>query len=129
MFAAGGAVYLYRSYGIHTCMNIVTGPAGEAQAVLIRALEPTIGLELMARRRRTASPRLLASGPGRVGQALGLTVAMSGQKLNTGTLELRPPSSPIDPAEIVATTRIGIKVATENPWRFYLASNLHVSRP
>lgn len=129
MFAAGGTIYIYRSYGIHTCMNIVTGPPGQAQAVLIRALEPTIGLELMASRRGATNPRLLTSGPGRVGQALGLSINMSGQTLNTENLELRPPTVPVDPAHIVATTRIGIKVATENPWRFYLAGSSYISRP
>lgn len=120
MFAAGSTIYLYRSYGIHTCLNIVTGPAGEAQAVLIRALEPTIGLDLMAQRRGLANPRLLTSGPGRLGQALGLILAMNGTRLGSNGLELRPPSTPVNTAAIIATPRIGIRVAVDRPWRFCL---------
>ena len=128
MFEAGGTIYVYLSYGLHTCLNIVTGPAGKAQAVLIRALEPTQGLAAMAARRRTTTERLLASGPGRVGQALGLTLALSGQQLGQ-TLELRPPRTAL-PAKLVAKgPRVGIRLATDRPWRFWLAGNRFVSGP
>jgi DNA-3-methyladenine glycosylase len=103
MFEAGGAIYVYLSYGIHTCLNLVTGPAGEAQALLIRALEPTRGLDVMATRRHlpwplsSADHRRLARGPGSLGQALGITRALSGTHLGE-VLELRPPQTPLDPA-------------------------------
>jgi DNA-3-methyladenine glycosylase len=127
MFAGGGTIYIYLSYGLHTCLNIVTGPAGKAQAVLIRALEPTTGLGLMARRRGTDKPRLLTSGPGRVGQALGLNLTQSGQPLGQ-TLELRHPAAPLDPALIMSGPRIGIRQAVDRPWRFWLMNNPHISR-
>jgi DNA-3-methyladenine glycosylase len=127
MFEAGGAIYLYLSYGLHTCLNLVTGPAGQAQAVLIRALEPTSGLELMRARRRQTNSRLLTSGPGRVGQALGLSVALSGQRLGQ-SLELRPPAAPVPATAIASGPRIGITSAVGQPWRFWLADSLYVSK-
>lgn len=128
MFELGGTVYVYQSYGIHTCLNLVTGPKGEASAVLIRALEPTRGLEGMASRRQTTNPRRLASGPGNVGQALGISLKLSGTHLG-GALDLRPPAAPITPDQIATSPRIGIKRAIEHPWRFYLAGNHFVSGP
>jgi len=127
MFEAGGHVYVYLSYGIHTCMNIVTGQAGEGQAILLRAIEPTVGLEVMARRRGTTDPRNLASGPGKLTQALGVGLALSGTQLGK-TLFLRPPANPHDPALVVTGPRVGITRALHHPWRFYLRNNPHVSR-
>jgi DNA-3-methyladenine glycosylase len=132
MFEAGGAIYVYLSYGIHTCLNLVTGPAGEAQALLIRALEPTRGLDVMATRRHlpwplsSADHRRLARGPGSLGQALGITRALSGTHLGE-VLELRPPQTPLDPAALTAGPRIGISQAVSHPWRFYLTGNPFVS--
>jgi DNA-3-methyladenine glycosylase len=126
MFEAGGAVYVYLSYGIHSCLNIVTGPAGEAQALLIRALEPTRGLDTMATRRGTTNLRHLTRGPGSLGQALGITRDLSGTHLGE-ILELRPPETPIDPAAITAGPRIGISQAKDHPWRFYLTGSPFVS--
>ena len=91
MFERGGAIYVYLSYGINYCVNIVTGPAGEASAVLIRALEPNTGLEIMARRRHTSDPLRLASGPGKLTHALGIGLGLSGSRLGE-TLALRPPN-------------------------------------
>ena len=126
MFLAGGAVYTYRSYGIHTCVNIVTGPAGVAQAILIRALEPTIGLDIMASRRSLTNPRLLTSGPGRLGQALGITLADSGTQLGS-VFALRPSTTQIEPKNIIAGPRIGITRAKDHPWRFMLTGSQFVS--
>lgn len=126
MFEVGGTIYIYRSYGIHFCLNLVTGPAGEAQAVLIRALEPTRGLDLMAARRRTTDPHRLTRGPGSLGQALGITLALSGAQLGN-TLELRPPATPLALGQITAGPRIGISQAKDHPWRFYLTGSLFVS--
>ena len=92
MFERGGAIYVYFSYGVHTCVNIVTGPAGEAGAVLIRALEPTAGLDTMAGRRGTTDPLRLTSGPGKLTQALGIGLDLSGTRLGQ-TLSLRPPAT------------------------------------
>ncbi|MBW4061995.1 DNA-3-methyladenine glycosylase [Candidatus Saccharibacteria bacterium] len=102
MFEAAGVVYVYRSYGIHLCLNLVTGPAGSAQAILIRSLRPTIGLPLMQRRRHQTSTSMLASGPGRVRQALGLSLEMTGTKLGD-IIRLDPPPRPINPAEIMTS--------------------------
>lgn len=128
MFERGGAIYVYLSHGLHCCMNIVVGPAGEAQAVLIRALEPTVGLETMAARRRVSDPRLLTRGPGRLAQALGIGLQHSGSRLGT-QLQLKPPPQLIAPAAIIAGPRVGIKRAAERPWRFYLAESPFVSSP
>lgn len=127
MFRAGGCVYAYRSYGLHTCLNIVTGRAGEGQAVLIRALEPTAGLAEMIRRRKLTNPRLLAAGPGRLTQALGIRLSDTGTVLG-GTITLRAPEIPTDPRLIIAGPRIGISKAKDMPWRFYLDQNPFVSR-
>ncbi|HEY2004598.1 MAG TPA: DNA-3-methyladenine glycosylase [Candidatus Saccharimonadia bacterium] len=127
MFEAGGQVYVYLSYGIHTCMNIVTGRAGEGQAILLRALEPTIGLDVMIRRRGTSEPRNLCSGPGKLTQALGIGLTLSGARLGE-TLFLRPPAVPHDPALVITGPRIGITKALHHPWRFYLHGNPHISR-
>jgi DNA-3-methyladenine glycosylase len=128
MFAGGGAIYVYLSYGVHSCVNIVTGPAGEGQAVLLRALEPTAGLDLMATRRHLADPAKFCNGPGKLTQALGISLSLSGTHLGE-TLELKPSTSPVDPADIIAAPRIGISKAKDLPWRFYLANNPFVSWP
>ena len=128
MYKGRGYIYTYRSYGIHTCMNIVTGPGGQAQAVLIRALEPTVGLDTMAARRQLTDPRLFAKGPGRLTQALGITLGDSGQQLG-GRISLLPPQTPINQKDIIAGPRIGISAAKDNPWRFYLRQNRFVSGP
>jgi DNA-3-methyladenine glycosylase len=128
MFKGAGHIYAYRSYGIHICMNIVTGPVGAGQAVLIRALEPTAGQDIMAARRGLTDPRLLTSGPGRLTQALGVTLAHNGAVLGGGFISLSPPAKPITPGLIVAGPLIGISQAKDYPWRFYLAGNRFVSR-
>src|SRR4029078_11379238 len=92
MFQGGGHVYVYRSYGIHWCLNIVCGPKGVADAVLIRALEPTLGLDEMIRRRGTTDPRLLCSGPGRLCQALGVTREHDGLRVDRAPFEPRAAS-------------------------------------
>jgi DNA-3-methyladenine glycosylase len=127
MFETGGGIYVYLSYGIHTCVNITTGPAGNGQAVLIRALEPTIGLGTMAARRHLSAPEALTSGPGKLTQALGITLGLSGERLG-GVISLRPPAVPVDPALVATGPRIGISRARSLPWRFYLAQNRFVSR-
>lgn len=115
MFRPGGIAYVYRSYGIHWCLNVVTGAEGHGAAVLIRALEPTCGLGMMAARRGVEDPRQFASGPGRVTQALGLDRRHDGLSLSEWPfrLELGPA-----PATVVTGPRIGITKGVETPWRF-----------
>lgn len=116
MFMAGGSIYVYLSYGIHRCINLVTGPEGKAQAVLIRAIEPLEGMDIMAQRRSLCDRKRLAQGPGNVCQALGIMLSMSGNQLGDD-VQLLPPLSDYSP-QILATTRIGIRQATDRKWRF-----------
>lgn len=127
MFGPPGRAYVYRSYGIHWCLNVVTGPDGHGAAVLIRALEPRHGVDVMAARRGLADPRRLAAGPGRLTQALAVTRAHDGLALDAAPFRLTPPEAPV--GAILAGPRIGITRAAERPWRFGLAGSPHLSRP
>ena len=118
MFATPGTMYVYRSYGIHWCLNIVCEPEGTAAAVLIRALEPTAGLAEMRERRGTTDTRSLCSGPGKLTQALAITGADDGSSILAAPFSLEPPA---DPVEFVVTPRIGISKATELPWRYVVS--------
>jgi DNA-3-methyladenine glycosylase len=131
MFGPPGRVYVYRSYGIHWCLNLVCREAGHGAGVLIRALEPLAGIETMRRRRRLAGNaprdlRLLCAGPGRVGQALGLGPEHDGLRLNAPPFELVPAEGT---APLVVGARIGISKAVDKPWRFGLAGSPFLSRP
>ena len=126
MFGPAGHAYVYRSYGIHWCLNLVCEEAGSPAAVLIRALEPTMGLARMRERRGLEEPRLLCAGPGRLCQALGVTRAHDGLALDEPPFELRAPAGAVD---VAAGRRIGISVAIERPWRFVLAGSRYLSRP
>ncbi len=125
MFLPGGAAYVYRSYGIHWCLNIVCGEEGVAGAVLLRALQPTEGLEEMRVRRGVADPRLLCSGPGRLCQALGVTREHDGLPVDEPPFRLLPRRAPV---EVVTGPRIGITKAVERPWRYGLAGSPYLSR-
>jgi len=126
MFVPSGHLYVYRSYGIHWCANVVCGAEGVASAVLLRALQPTAGVEEMRSRRGLDDTRLLAAGPGRLTQALGLSGENDGDDVGALPYELTmPPHAP----EVVASTRVGITRATEQPWRYTLAGSTFVSRP
>jgi DNA-3-methyladenine glycosylase len=126
MFLPGGHAYVYRSYGIHWCLNVVCEAEGTAGAVLIRALEPLRGLDEMRTRRGLDDPRSLCSGPGKLCQALAVTRAHDGLPLDRPPFELVPRS---DAVEIVRGPRIGITKAADLPWRYGLAGSRFVSRP
>ena len=126
MFGPPGYAYVYRSYGIHWCLNFVCEPEGSASAVLIRAIEPTIGLAVMRRRRGVADARLLCSGPGRVCEALGITGAYNGLALDAPPFELFARTGHL---KIVAGPRIGITKAAEKPWRYGLGGSSFLSKP
>jgi DNA-3-methyladenine glycosylase len=126
MFGPPGHVYVYRSYGIHWCVNLVCEPEGSASAVLIRALMPTAGLEAMRRRRRVADDRLLCAGPGRLCQALAITGVYNGAALDQPPFALFARTAPV---EIVSGPRIGITRAADLPWRYGLKGSPFLSRP
>jgi len=126
MFGPPGYAYVYRSYGIHWCLNFVCEPKGSASAVLLRAIEPTVGLPVMRRRRGMTGARLLCAGPGRVCEALSISGADNGIALDEPPFELfaRPSA-----AEIVAGPRIGITKAVDKPWRYGLRGSRFLSKP
>jgi DNA-3-methyladenine glycosylase len=126
MFGPPGFAYVYRSYGIHWCLNFVCEPEGSASAVLIRALEPTAGLAAIRRQRGLTDRRALCSGPGKLGGALGIDRRLNGRALDRPPFELRARES--EP-EIVTGPRIGISKAVEMPWRYGLAGSQFLSRP
>jgi len=125
MFGPAGHAYVYRSYGIHWCLNVVCAERGRAEAVLIRALEPQHGLEAMWSRRGVQAERSLCSGPGKLCQALGVTGAHDGLPLDEPPFELRART---EAPTIVTGTRIGLTRAADRPWRYGLAGSPYLSR-
>ncbi len=134
MFCQGGHLYVYRSYGMHWCANVVCGPEGEAQAVLLRALEPVTGLDLMRaarwRSQKRQDDRDLCRGPGRLCEALGISRVHDGVDLTSRSAPVwvaddgtPPPESPR------GTARVGISVGTDLPWRFAVGDHPCISRP
>ena len=128
MFGPPGCAYVYRSYGIHWCINFVCREAGHGAGVLLRALEPIDGLDLMRARRRLDDVRLLCAGPGRLGQALGIDPSYSGMRLDQPPFTLFPPEPGLA-RTVLAGPRVGISKAIEQPWRFGLAGSRFLSRP
>jgi len=128
LFQPPGVAYVYRSYGIHALLNAVCEREGVGAAVLIRALEPLEGLDLMRERRSLDRPGDLCSGPGKLTQALGIGLELNGSSLPDGPIEIEPRPSEAAP-RLVSGPRIGITKAAELPWRFCEAESRHVSRP
>ena len=125
LFGPPGRAYVYLSHGIHWCLNFVCREAGHGAGVLIRALEPTHGIALMMKRRGSRDLHLLCSGPGRLGQALGVASELNGRRVDAPPFDLTP--SPYA-MRTVRGPRIGISKATERAWRFGLAGSAFVSR-
>jgi DNA-3-methyladenine glycosylase len=125
MFGPPGRAYVYRSYGIHWCLNFVCREDGHGAGVLVRAVEPLQGIELMCERRGLHDTRLLCAGPGRVGQALAIVHDFNGHRLDQQPFELLAPEGHHD---VVVGPRIGISKAADVPWRFGLAGSPFVSR-
>jgi DNA-3-methyladenine glycosylase len=126
MFGPAGRLYVYRSYGIHWCANVVCGDDGVAEAILLRSLEPTSRIEEMRARRGVDDARFLASGPGRLTQALGLTGEQDGADVTRPPFTFVPPPTSVD---VTTSTRVGITRAVERPWRYSLTGSTFVSRP
>ena len=125
MWGEPGIAYVYRSYGIHAMLNVVTEPLGETGAVLIRALEPVFGVDLMRARRGIEDELLLCSGPGKLCQALAISLDLHGTDLvSSDRLWISPGETPRD---VSTSGRIGISRGQAHPWRFWVTSNPHVS--
>jgi DNA-3-methyladenine glycosylase len=126
MFGPPCHAYVYRSYGIHWCLNFICEPEGSASGILIRALEPIEGLAAMRRRRGLKDERLLCSGPGRLAEALGVTRKHNGMRLDRAPFQVL---APVDTPELVTGIRIGISKAVDEPWRYGLKGSKFVSKP
>lgn len=127
LFGPPGHAYVYLSYGIHSLLNAVAEPEGEAAAVLIRALEPTHGIEEMRTRRGDKPDLDLCNGPGKLTEALGIDLTDNEADLSKEPFQLTAPEG--DPPAVVTSPRIGITKAIDRPWRFSAANNPYVSRP
>lgn len=131
MFEDGGVAYVYLIYGIHYMFNVVTSLQGTPNAVLIRALEPIIGVETMCERRGKTRPEKVTSGPGSLSHAMGIDLNLYGCSLQSRTIWIEDPGIKINKGQIITTTRVGVDYAAEDaflPWRFYLKDNPWVSR-
>jgi DNA-3-methyladenine glycosylase len=129
LFGPPGYAYVYFSYGVHNLLNFVTEREGEASAVLIRALEPDQGIELMRERRGAERLEQLCSGPGKLTEALGVGLGLNGSSLERGPIRVYGRSDRWRRPRIQRSARVGISKATELPWRFCAAGNPNVSRP
>jgi DNA-3-methyladenine glycosylase len=129
LFGAPGHAYVYLSYGIHSLLNAVAEPQGSAAAVLIRALEPTRGIELMRERRGRDETSELCSGPGKLTEALGVGLGLNGADLLRPPFRISAPGGAWSAIEVVTAARIGITKAAELPWRYCVKGSPFVSRP
>ena len=129
MYGPPGYAYIYFIYGMYFCLNVVTEEEGFPAAVLIRAVEPIMGMETMAKLRKQTKPTALASGPGKLCQAFSLTRDQNGLDLCTAGEVFLAEGEPVPDDQVVADGRIGIREGNEHPWRFFVKGNPHVSRP
>ena len=129
LFGPPGRAYVYRSYGVHALLNAVSEPAGVGAAVLIRALEPLDGIDLMRERRGLEPLRSLCSGPGKLTEALGIGLQHNGLDLQRGAVRIADPPAAWRDVQVSVDTRIGITRAVELPWRFCAAGSRFLSRP
>lgn len=129
LYGPGGVAYVFQAYGVHLCLNAIAAPPGQPGCVLVRALEPCVGLDVMARRRGVpgTSPRL-ASGPGNLTRALGLTLGDNGADLTLGALTITP-AGESRPRAIERGRRVGVTRSVDLPLRFWIAGSPYVSRP
>lgn len=118
MFEDAGTIYVYFTYGMHWCCNIVTGSPGLGEAVLIRAILPGAGIENMQTRRKVSSQKHLCDGPAKLCQALGISGTDNGERIGASRFELWPPAYPVDPKRIIATPRVGIQRGKDKLWRY-----------
>jgi DNA-3-methyladenine glycosylase len=129
LFGPPGHAYVYFSYGIHSLLNFVTEPEGTASAVLIRALEPSEGIDLMRERRGRDQIEGLCSGPGKLSEALGVDLSLNGADLFAPPFELGPPAGEWADVQVITGPRIGITKAADLPWRYCVSGSRFVSRP
>jgi DNA-3-methyladenine glycosylase len=129
MFNQGGHIYVYFTYGMHYCLNVVVGQKGVGEAVLLRAGEPISGIEVMKKHRGITNISNITNGPAKLCQSLGIiSTELSGKKLGPKTLELKLGAEEVSEKEIMAAPRIGIQKAKDKKWRFYLKNNTFVSK-
>ncbi|MCU0468544.1 MAG: DNA-3-methyladenine glycosylase [Arcicella sp.] len=128
MFGEAGNIYVYQIYGMHFCVNISTNQKDVGEAVLIRALQPTIGIDLMQKRRGTTSIKNLCSGPAKLVQAMQIHKGMNDWHILKDDLKITPPSVIIPESDIITTTRIGITQGADLPYRFYIKNNPFISK-
>lgn len=128
MFGPAGYLYVYFTYGMHYCVNVVTGPEGQGEAVLIRSLQPVEGIALMRKRRGDVNDLQLTNGPAKLTQAMAINRSHNGAALLRSDSELKLLPG-FEPNAITQTTRVGISRAKEKPWRFYITANAYVSKP
>lgn len=130
MFEAGGRLYIYFTYGMHYCLNLVVGAKGVGEAVLLRAAEPLEGIEIISKNRGGINDiHNLANGPGKLTQALGIKdTSLSGKKLDLLSIYLEAPQKLVEAKDIIASPRIGIREAADRPWRFYIKNDPFVSK-
>lgn len=128
MFGRPGHLYVYFSYGMHFCMNVVTGRDGEGSAVLLRAVEPVQGMDVMLARRGVDDPRLLCAGPGRLSQAFGIDRVHNGADLVAGDVLFVAGGSALPEGRVGVSARVGLTMGVDRPWRFFEVDNPFVSR-
>jgi DNA-3-methyladenine glycosylase len=131
MFKDGGIAYVYLCYGVHEMFNVVTNVKGKAEAILIRAIEPVVGVEAMMERMKTSSVRKITSGPGKLTKALGIDRSFNGKNLSGHEIWIEDQHRTVKPSDIEKGTRIGIDYAGDDallPWRFFLKNSVWVSK-